>query len=68
MLGEGEGRVEFYPEDPVGFRGVNGGDGGVVMFMVTKWFCRRDARRVRLAKERALSLLHSAPVMQIFER
>jgi hypothetical protein len=31
MLGEGEGGVEFDPEDPVGFRGVNGRDGGVVL-------------------------------------
>jgi hypothetical protein len=30
VLGEGEGGVEFDPEDPVGFRGVDGGDGGVV--------------------------------------
>jgi hypothetical protein len=31
MLGEGEGGVEFNPEDPEGFRGVDVvGDGGVV--------------------------------------
>jgi hypothetical protein len=30
MLCEGEGGVEFDPKDPVGFRGVDGGDGGVV--------------------------------------
>jgi hypothetical protein len=29
MLGEGEGVVDFNPEDPVGLRGVDGGDGGV---------------------------------------
>jgi hypothetical protein len=30
MLGGGESGVEFKPEDPVGFRGVDGWDGGVV--------------------------------------
>jgi hypothetical protein len=29
VLGEGEGGVEFNPEDPVGLRGVDGRDGGV---------------------------------------
>jgi hypothetical protein len=43
------------------------GMGGLYLLTVTKWFCRRDARRVRLARERVLSLLHSAPVMQHFQ-
>jgi hypothetical protein len=30
MLGEGEGGVEFNPENPVGFQGVEGGDWEVV--------------------------------------
>jgi hypothetical protein len=42
------------------------GMGELFVLMVTRWFCRRDARRVRLARERALPLLHSAPVMQHF--
>jgi hypothetical protein len=29
VLGKGEGGVEFNPEDPVGLRGVDGGDRGV---------------------------------------
>jgi hypothetical protein len=40
------------------------GMGELYLLMVTKSFCRRDARRVRLVRERALPLLHSAPVMQ----
>jgi hypothetical protein len=30
MLGKVEGCVEFFPEDSVGLRGVDGGDGRVV--------------------------------------
>ena len=30
MLGEGKGDVELNPEDPVGFRGVDGRDRGAV--------------------------------------
>jgi hypothetical protein len=30
LPGEREGGVEFDPEDPVGFRGLDGRDGGVV--------------------------------------
>jgi hypothetical protein len=66
MLGEG---AELDPGDPVGFREVDGGDGGLgdlYILTVTKRFYRRDARRVRLARERALPLPHIAPVMQHF--
>jgi hypothetical protein len=66
MLGEGEGGDEFNFKDPVRFRGGDGGDWGVQLLSVMKWFCRRDARRLRLARERALPLFHYAPVMQYF--
>jgi hypothetical protein len=42
VLGEGEGGVEFNPEDPVGLRGVDGGygrverDNGNEVFFVTE--------------------------------
>jgi hypothetical protein len=42
------------------------GMGELQSFMVTKWFCRRDARRKRLVEEKALPLLKGAPVMQQF--
>jgi hypothetical protein len=42
------------------------GMGELYVLMVTEWFCRRDARRVRLVRERALPFLHSAPVIQHF--
>jgi hypothetical protein len=66
VVGEGEGGVEFTSEDLEGLRGVNGGDGEFSVLLVTKCFCKRDARRVRLDSERVLPLLHSAPVMQHF--
>jgi hypothetical protein len=42
------------------------GMGELYVLTVTKWFCRREARRVRLARERALPLPNSAHVMQHF--
>jgi hypothetical protein len=66
MLGEGEGGVEFDPEDPEGLRGVDGRDEGVECVNGNEVFCRRDVRRMRLAGERALPFLHSAPERQHF--
>jgi hypothetical protein len=66
MLCEDEGGVQFNPEDPVGFRGVDGGNRELNLLMATKCFCNRDARRVQLDSERALSFLNSAPGMQHF--
>jgi hypothetical protein len=65
MFGEGEGGVEFDPEDPEGFRGVYGRDGGVARVNGDKvFFAYGRERRVRLARERTLPSLHRAPVMQ----
>jgi hypothetical protein len=63
VLGEGEGGVEVDPKDPVGFRGADGGDGGVVRVNGDEVVCRRDAMRVRLARERALPRRQRTPVM-----
>jgi hypothetical protein len=63
MLGEVEGGVEFDPEDSVGLRGVDGRDGGGLR-VNGNVLCRQDARRLRLARERTLHELHSAPVVQ----
>jgi hypothetical protein len=54
VLGEGEGGIEFNPEDPIGFEGSMEGMGDLNVFMVTKPFCKRDARKVRLDRKRAL--------------
>jgi hypothetical protein len=43
------------------------GMGELCVLMVTKWFCRRDARRVRLAREKALTRCLSVPVMHHFQ-
>jgi hypothetical protein len=64
LCGEVEGCVEFDSKDPVGLRGVDGGEGVLSVLTVTKWFCRRDTKRVRLTGVRALPLFQSAPVMQ----
>jgi hypothetical protein len=66
VLGEGEGGVEFDSEDSVCVRGPMDGMGEEREFMVMSCFCRRDARRVRLASERALPERQRAPVMQYF--
>jgi hypothetical protein len=39
------------------------GIGELYVLTVAKCFCKRETKRVRLARERALALLHSAPVM-----
>jgi hypothetical protein len=64
VLGEGEGDVEFNPADPVDSEGSMEGMGELSVLMVTKCFCKRDARRVRLDSARASPLLPRAPVMQ----
>jgi hypothetical protein len=43
------------------------GTGEWNVFMVTNCFCKRDVRRVRLDRERALPLLHSVPVIKYFQ-
>jgi hypothetical protein len=64
MLGQGEGGVEFDPKTRCISEGSIEGKGELSLLTLTKWCCRRDARSVRLANERALPLLHNAPVMQ----